>query len=59
MRIRSKANGGLAEVDDDYGQRLIEAGGWEVVEALAQKPARRPRTTKPKTAPVKEPKNEE
>ncbi|UJD20857.1 hypothetical protein SEA_ZIMMER_19 [Mycobacterium phage Zimmer] len=44
MQIRSTINGGLAEVDDDYAERLIDAGGWEVAEALAPKPKRIRRT---------------
>ncbi|AMO43986.1 head-tail connector protein [Mycobacterium phage Bactobuster] len=60
MRIKSTTNGGFAEVDDEYGQRLIDAGGWEVAEALdAPKPARKPRAPKSKPAPKQEPKSEE
>ncbi|ARQ94664.1 head-to-tail connector protein [Mycobacterium phage Journey13] len=54
MKIRFP-NGGIAEVSDEFGARLIAAG---VVEN-ADKPARKPRARKTKTAPQKEPKNEE
>ncbi|BBC43576.1 hypothetical protein PBI_AN9_20 [Mycobacterium phage AN9] len=59
MRIRSTINGGVARVDDEYGQRLIAAGGWEVAEALTAKPARKQRARKTKPAPAQEPTTEE
>jgi hypothetical protein len=37
MKIRNKSNHGIAEVGDELGQRLIEAGVWEA----ADKPVRR------------------
>ena len=55
MQIRSIQNGGLAEVSDEFGAELIEAGGWEA----ADKPVRKTRTPRPKPAPVEEPENEE
>lgn len=51
MRIQSTTNGGFADVTDDYAERLIAAGGW--------KRHRKPRTTKPKPAPEKEPSTKE
>lgn len=33
MKIQHKINGGLAEVDDEYGKRLIELGSWKKVRA--------------------------
>lgn len=33
MKIQHKINGGLAEVDDDYGKRLIKLGSWDRVRA--------------------------
>ncbi|ADB93713.1 hypothetical protein REDROCK_20 [Mycobacterium phage RedRock] len=60
MRIQSTANGGFADVDPEYGQRLIDSGLFKAVEAPKppprKTPARRPAKTKP--AP-QEPKNEE
>jgi hypothetical protein len=50
MQIRSTINGGVAEVDDEYGKRLIEAGGWEVAEALAPTKQKRHRRTKEQIA---------
>ncbi|QBJ00206.1 hypothetical protein SEA_PHARAOH_17 [Mycobacterium phage Pharaoh] len=51
MQIRSTINGGVAEVDDDYAERLIEAGGWELAEALtAPHKPRRARRTKEQIA---------
>ncbi|AXH48793.1 hypothetical protein SEA_STEAMY_18 [Mycobacterium phage Steamy] len=50
MKIRSTLNGGVAEVDDDYAERLIEAGGWEVAEALAPTKTKRIRRTKEQIA---------
>lgn len=45
MKIRSALNGGLAEVDDEYGKELIASGQW-VADGDAVKPARKPRTRK-------------
>ncbi|AHJ88675.1 hypothetical protein PBI_RHYNO_17 [Mycobacterium phage RhynO] len=55
MIIRNKANGGTAEVSEDYGKALIEAGGWEPADA-APKPrrARRAKTNQPNTTPTNE-----
>ncbi|KZM68836.1 DUF7302 family protein [Nocardia terpenica] len=44
-QIRHRINGGLAEVDDEFADRLVEAGTWELA---TPKPARR-RTPAPKT----------
>lgn len=55
MEIRSTLNGGHAEVDDSYAERLIASGAWEAVTA-APKPVRKARAKK---APVEEPKSEE
>ncbi|AOT24940.1 hypothetical protein PBI_KALPINE_20 [Mycobacterium phage Kalpine] len=60
MRIQSTANGGFADVDPDYAERLIESGLFKAVEPpkpARKAPARRA-TTKTKPAP-QEPKNEE
>lgn len=57
MKIRSVLNGGVAEVDDEFGKQLIEAGSWEADEAKAA-PVRKPRAPR-KPAPVEEPKSEE
>uniref|UniRef100_A0AAU8GTG4 Head-to-tail connector protein n=1 Tax=Mycobacterium phage BabyBack TaxID=3158877 RepID=A0AAU8GTG4_9CAUD len=54
MRIRFP-NGSVAEVSDEFGERLIAAGGVENADA----PVKKPRTTKTKPAPVEEPKTEE
>ncbi|AFU20643.1 hypothetical protein SEA_CHUPACABRA_16 [Mycobacterium phage Chupacabra] len=53
MIIRNKSNGGTAEVSEDYGKALIEAGGWEAADA-APKPrrTRRTKTNQPNTTPV-------
>ncbi|QBP31042.1 hypothetical protein SEA_REFUGE_20 [Mycobacterium phage Refuge] len=50
MQIRSTINGGVAEVDDDYAERLIEAGGWEVAEALTHTKPKRIRRTQAQIA---------
>ncbi|QBP31404.1 head-tail connector protein [Mycobacterium phage Miramae] len=50
MKIRNKANGGEAEVSEDYGKALIAGGGWE-----ADAPKRqRARKSTPKPAPEPE-----
>ncbi|AEL17850.1 head-tail connector protein [Mycobacterium phage Trixie] len=60
MRIQSTSNGGFADVDPDYAERLIAAGLFKAVEPpkpARKAPARRA-PTKTKPAP-QEPKNEE
>ena len=54
MKIRSKVNGGVAEVSDEFGAKLIKAGDWTAADAPVA--ARKPRTKK---APVEEPQDEE
>ncbi|AGT14267.1 head-tail connector protein [Mycobacterium phage Adzzy] len=51
MRIQSTANGGFAEVDDEFAESLIASGGW--------KRPRKTRTPKQKPAPAQEQKTEE
>lgn len=57
MKIRNKANGGLAEVTDEYGQKLIALGSWVAADAPKQAPRkqspRQPRKAaqKPAEAP--------
>ncbi|AEJ92010.1 head-tail connector protein [Mycobacterium phage Pistachio] len=41
MRIRHKVNGGLAVVDDEYGERLVAGNIWE--RADAPKPVAAPK----------------
>jgi len=55
MIIKSALNGGLAEVDDEFGKELLEGGQWLPVDA-EPKAVRKPRTRKPA---VEEPKPEE
>ncbi|MGZ6053970.1 MAG: DUF7302 family protein [Isosphaeraceae bacterium] len=54
MKLRHKINGGLAEVSDDYGNALVEAGLWEAAEDTETEsptqPPRRPRKTAQKGA---------
>lgn len=49
MIVKSALNGGLAEVDDELGARLVESGQW-LAHGEVVKPARKPRTVKPKPA---------
>ncbi|QFG10388.1 head-tail connector protein [Mycobacterium phage Anthony] len=57
MLIKSTLNGGLAEVDPEYAERLIADGSWE----SAEKPARKKPGPKPKSkpAPTQEPSTQE
>lgn len=55
MIVRQILNGGVAEVDDEFGAELIAGGGWVVHGEAA--PARKPRARK--TAPVEETQVEE
>ncbi|AOT25470.1 head-tail connector protein [Mycobacterium phage BabyRay] len=45
MRIRHKVNGGLAVVDDEYGERLVAGSIWERADAPKSQaaPSRRKR----------------
>ncbi|AIK69053.1 head-to-tail connector protein [Mycobacterium phage Trike] len=55
MKIRNTSNGGYAEVTEDYGKALIEAGGWEAADAPAKpRRTRRARTNQPNTTPTNE-----
>ncbi|AHG23799.1 head-tail connector protein [Mycobacterium phage EagleEye] len=60
MQIRSTINGGVAEVEDALGERLISLGGWESAEDKP-KPARKSPAKKAaaKTAPAQEPSTQE
>ena len=60
MKVRSAAHGGLAEVSDEYGARLIESGLWRAVEEGHKAPVRKARSPRAKkVAPVEEPQPEE
>ncbi|AOQ27945.1 head-tail connector protein [Mycobacterium phage Mundrea] len=48
MKIRNKANGGVAEVTEDYGTALIAGGGWEAADAPKRQRAKK---STPKPAP--------
>ncbi|AXH46761.1 hypothetical protein SEA_ACOLYTE_17 [Mycobacterium phage Acolyte] len=51
MRIQSTTNGGFADVPEELAEQLIATGSW--------KRPRKPRTTRTKAAPAKEPTTEE
>jgi hypothetical protein len=51
MFIRSALNGGLAEVDDEFGKELIAAGSW-IADGEEPKVARKPRARKPAAEPA-------
>ncbi|AEJ94503.1 hypothetical protein PBI_ACHEBE_16 [Mycobacterium phage Achebe] len=51
MKIRNKANGGVAEVTEDYGTALIAGGGWEVADAPKRQRAKKS-TPKPAETPA-------
>ncbi|QJD52069.1 hypothetical protein PBI_MA5_16 [Mycobacterium phage MA5] len=54
MRIRHKINGGLAVVDDEYGERLVAGNTWERADApkATVAPKRRVRRAAAKPAEV-------
>ncbi|AIS73690.1 hypothetical protein SEA_POCAHONTAS_17 [Mycobacterium phage Pocahontas] len=55
MKIRHKINGGLAEVEDEYGERLVIGGVWERADApkkRAAAPRRRARKSAAKPEEV-------
>lgn len=52
-KIRHKINGGLAEVSDEYAEKLIEKGLWASADDPA--PAPRPRRGRPPKKTVSEP----
>jgi hypothetical protein len=59
MFVQYVLNGGVAEVDDEFGAELVASGSW-VVNGEAVKPARKPRAARAETpAPVEEPQPEE
>jgi len=61
VKIQSLLNGGVAEVSDEYGKRLVAGPHWAVVAGAKAEPAvkrRRSRAVK-KEAPVEEPESEE
>lgn len=57
MQLRSTQNGGIVVVDESFGQRLLEGGKWEAIDA--PKPERKTRSPRTKTAPVEEQKPKE
>lgn len=59
MRIRSTDNGGIVEVDDSFGARLIADGGWEEATASKPTPTKTPTRRARRTAPEKEPETQE
>jgi hypothetical protein len=58
MFVQYVLNGGVAEVDDDFGAELIASGAWVVNgEAVKSRKPRAARAEKP--APAEEPQPEE
>ncbi|QBP32400.1 hypothetical protein SEA_AVATARAHPEG_16 [Mycobacterium phage AvatarAhPeg] len=54
MKIRNKANGGVAEVSEDYGKALIAGGGWEA-DAPKRQRAKKSSPKPPEPAPAEAP----
>jgi len=50
MIVEYLLNGGVAEVDDEFGAELLANGAW--VEQGTEKPARKTRTPRAKVAPA-------
>lgn len=42
MKIQNKSNKGLAEVDDEFGKKLIEAGEWKAYRRTPVKAQQKP-----------------
>jgi len=60
MKIQSLLNGGVAEVSDEYGKRLVAGPHWAVAGAKAEPAVKRRRSRAVKEeAPVEEPESEE
>lgn len=57
MKVKFLLSGGVAEVSDEYGARLLAGPHWVSAEEPEKKKATRGR--KPKAAPVEEPISEE
>lgn len=42
MKIINLSNGGAAEVDDEYGEKLVATGTWKNAEAPKRAAAKKP-----------------
>lgn len=59
MKIQSLLNGGVAEVSDEYGKRLVDGPHWAVAGAKAEPAVKRRRSRAVKEEAPEEPESEE
>lgn len=59
MQIRHAGNGGLAEVDDEFGKQLIASGQWVSAKKRRQSPAKQETESEPEPVAETEPESEE